>query len=134
MGEAGVVFWVVCPFCDLMLPTTCPSFTPRGVGTSCQSECAPFYSDLVFTQNVNSISCNALSIFIFCDLKDNKNTPDMFLLSRFRSLASGDRIFHRGAIGMLVGKQVGQCAHPSRLPSGSAQFPGHHTPPPPPGR
>lgn len=121
MGEVGIAFWFVCPFHDLILPTTCPSSTPHVVGIPYQCECAPFHSDTIFMQNVNNISCSAVPIFILCDLKDNRNMPNMFPLSCFRRFASGDGVFQKGAIWKLVGKQVGQCAHHSTLPSDSVQ-------------
>lgn len=115
MWEAGITFRFVCLFPDLIRPTASPFSTPCVVGVPYQSECAPFHSDIVFTQSVNNISRSAVSIFTLCDLKDNRNMWNMFLLSCFRSFALGDRVFQAGAICTLIGNQVGQCACHSTL-------------------
>ena len=115
MWEAGITFGCVCPFHDLIHPITSPLRTPCVVGIPHQSECAAFHPDILFAQSVNNISRSAVSIFTLCDLKDNRNMRNMFLLSCFRSFASGDRVFQAGAMWTLAGKQVGQCAHHSTL-------------------
>lgn len=78
------------------LPPPSPHTLPVWWGGHYQSECAPFHSDIIFTQNGNIISHSVISVFILCDLKAISTMPDAFLLSCFEALLQEIESFIQG--------------------------------------